>query len=171
MPDSILPDMTDIRIADQPFDPEAEQRTFRLGRPADGAVVSFLGLMRDLNAGEAVTQMHLEHYPGMTEKALQAILDEARQRWSLSAVRVIHRVGDLLPQEPIVLVMVASCHRRESFNACEFIMDYLKTRAPFWKRETGPAGRSRWVEGRVSDQNAANRWQTWQSGPQPGITP
>ena len=122
-----------------------------------GAVVSFVGYVRDFNDGHDVAGLFLEHYPGMTEKALAAILEEAGQRWPLLGVKVIHRVGQLPPGEPIVFVACASSHRQAAFNACEFIMDYLKTRAPFWKKETTPEG-PRWVEGRHSDQEAAGRW-------------
>jgi len=122
-------------------------------------VVSFIGLMRDLNQGDQVTSMTLEHYPGMTEKALADIVGEAGTRWELEAVRLIHRVGEVRPQDPIVLVAVASAHRGEAFRACEFIIDYLKTRAPFWKREQTADGSARWVEARVSDDEAADAWE------------
>ncbi|MBF0255073.1 MAG: molybdenum cofactor biosynthesis protein MoaE [Gammaproteobacteria bacterium] len=151
--------MVEISILAQPFDPEAEQRDFRGGNSRVGAVVSFLGLMRDLNQGEAIQRMSLEHYPGMTEKALAQIIAEARQLWPITAVRLIHRVGELEPEEPIVLVLVASEHRGEAFRACEFLIDYLKTRAPFWKREINTQGQAHWVEGRQSDQTAAERWE------------
>ncbi len=146
-----------VRICAGPFDPHAEADQVRLGNPRVGAVVSFLGLMRDFNAGEGVTGMSLEHYPGMTEKALQAIVDEACTRWQLEAVRVVHRVGALSPEEPIVLVAVASAHRGEAFRACEFVIDYLKTRAPFWKQEQTAQG-ARWVDAREGDQIAEARW-------------
>ncbi len=146
-----------IAIQTETFDSAEEERRLREGNPRIGAVVSFLGLMRDLNEGERVMTMTLEHYPGMTEKALAAIVDEAEQRWDLEGIRVIHRVGELRPEEPIVLVMVASRHRGEAFRACEFVIDYLKTRAPFWKRESTPDG-DRWVEARHSDKDAESRW-------------
>ena len=146
-----------IAIQTETFDSAEEERRLRGGNPRIGAVVSFLGLMRDLNEGERVMTMTLEHYPGMTEKALAAIVDEAEQRWDLEGIRVIHRVGELRPEEPIVLVMVASRHRGEAFRACEFVIDYLKTRAPFWKRESTPDG-DRWVEARHSDKDAESRW-------------
>jgi len=130
----------------------------RSDNPRVGAVVTFLGLMRDINEGDRVTTMTLEHYPGMTEKALVAIVDEAESRWDLEGVRVIHRVGELKPEDPIVLVTVASRHRGDAFRACEFIIDYLKTRAPFWKKEQTPKG-ERWVEARHSDQEAERRWE------------
>jgi molybdopterin synthase catalytic subunit len=150
--------MQEILIQDIPFDPEAEQLAFRRGRPGVGAVVSFLGLMRDINEGDSVEAMRLEHYPGMTEKALEEITAEARQRWQIEAARVIHRVGELLPEDPIVLVLVAGRHRGDCFRACEFIIDYLKTSAPFWKQETTADGNQRWVESRTTDENAAARW-------------
>ena len=114
--------------------------------------------MRDLNLGDQVGGLFLEHYPGMTEKALQDIVDEAQQRWMIQAVRLTHRIGQLYPGDRIVFVGVASAHRQEAFAACEFIMDYLKTRAPFWKKETTPDG-DRWVDARESDQEAAKRWR------------
>jgi len=123
-----------------------------------GAVASFIGLMRDRNEGDYVERMTLEHYPGMTEKAISEIVDEARGRWDLINVRVIHRVGELEPSDPIVLVVVTSSHRADAFEACEFIMDYLKTRAPFWKKESTRKG-ERWVESRESDREAADRWR------------
>ena len=122
-----------------------------------GAVVTFVGRVRDFDKLSG-SDFHLEHYPGMTEKSLQAILDEAAQRWQLDAIRVIHRVGRLLPADQIVFVGVSSPHRREAFAACEFVMDYLKTRAPFWKKEFGPTG-ARWVDAKQSDEAAAARWK------------
>lgn len=123
-----------------------------------GAVVSFVGYVRDFNDGLEVSGMCLEHYPGMTEKALGKIVIEAEQRWPLLKVEVLHRVGALEPGEPIVFVGVASAHRQAAFDACNFIMDYLKTRAPFWKKEQTGEG-ERWVEGKASDNQAADRWQ------------
>lgn len=155
--------MSETRIQSGPFDPAAELEALRGGNPAIGAVVTFLGLMRDLNEGERVGAMVLEHYPGMTEKALADIVAEARARWGLEGVRVVHRVGELRPEEPIVLVAVASRHRGDAFRACEFIIDYLKTRAPFWKKER-TAGGARWVEARDADAVAESRW----SGPEGG---
>ena len=149
--------MRKIAIRSDPFDPAEEQRALRADNPAIGAMVAFVGLMRDLNQGASVTGMYLEHYPGMTEKALGAIVAEAEARWDLEAVRVVHRVGELRPQDPIVLVAVASRHRGEAFRACEFIIDYLKTRAPFWKKERTTAG-ERWVGARESDSVAEDRW-------------
>ncbi len=150
--------MIQIRIQADPFDPEAEQRALRGGQTHVGALVAFVGLMRDHNAGDDVRAMTLEHYPGMTERALEAIAEEARARWSVDGVRVIHRVGTLLPEDPIVLVAVTSGHRGDAFRACEFLIDYLKTRAPFWKKETLADGRERWVEARGSDAEAAAAW-------------
>ena len=148
-----------IAVQTECLDPAREERKLRQGNPRVGAVVSFLGLMRDINEGDSVKAMTLEHYPGMTEKALEAIVDEAGQRWDLEGIRVIHRVGKLLPEEPIVLVMVASRHRGEAFRACEFVIDYLKTRAPFWKKENTVDG-ERWVEARHSDKDAESRWES-----------
>ena len=151
--------MFTVRVQDQPFDPAAEVDALRAGNPQIGAVVTFLGLMRDLNDGEPVEAMTLEHYPGMTEKALDAIVAEAAARWDVTGVRVVHRVGELRPEEPIVLVAVASRHRGEAFRACEFVIDYLKTRAPFWKKER-VAGGERWVAARDSDNEAERRWDS-----------
>lgn len=146
-----------IQVQSEPIDVEAEQRGLWLGNPRVGAVVSFVGLMRDLNAGVEVLGMTLEHYPGMTERALTAIAEEAAARWDLAGVTIVHRVGPLAPQDPIVFVGVASGHRGEAFRACELLIDYLKTRAPFWKKETTGSG-ERWVESRRTDQEAAARW-------------
>nr|WP_255534041.1 molybdopterin synthase catalytic subunit MoaE [Polynucleobacter sp. MWH-Berg-3C6] len=129
----------------------------RKGDPRVGAVVTFLGAVRDINDGSQVKGMTLEHYPGMTEKALQEILDQAKARWDIYQTLVIHRVGPLLPEDQIVLVVVTSAHRGEAFAACEFIMDYLKTAAPFWKKEDTPEG-ARWVDARVTDDAAMARW-------------
>jgi molybdopterin synthase catalytic subunit len=147
-----------IRIQETDFDISAEIGTLRKGDPRVGAVVSFLGTVRDMNEGSQVKGMTLEHYPGMTEKALQAILDQAKTRWDIYQTLVIHRVGPLLPEDQIVLVAVTSAHRGEAFSACEFIMDYLKTAAPFWKKEDTPQG-ARWVDARVSDDAAITRWE------------
>lgn len=148
----------EVRVQATALDVQAELAMVAADDPSVGAVVSFVGLMRDLNDGDRVGGMTLEHYPGMTEKALRGIVDEAAGRWQVSELRVVHRVGDLLPQDPIVLVAVASAHRGEAFRACEFIIDYLKTRAPFWKRERTADGASRWVEARTSDDDAAANW-------------
>jgi molybdopterin synthase catalytic subunit len=146
-----------VRVQQADFDTGRELETLTRGRVDVGAVASFVGLVRDANDGHAIRGMTLEHYPGMTEKALEAIVAEAHGRWDLVDTLVIHRVGALAPGERIVLVGVASAHRGEAFAACEFIMDYLKTRAPFWKREDPPEG-SRWVDARASDDAAAGRW-------------
>jgi molybdopterin synthase catalytic subunit len=147
-----------IRIQENDFDISAEIAGLRKGDPRVGAVVSFLGTVRDMNDGSQVKGMTLEHYPGMTEKALQEILDQAQSRWDIYQTLVIHRVGPLLPEDQIVLVAVTSAHRGEAFVACEFIMDYLKTAAPFWKKEDTPEG-SRWVDARITDDVAMARWK------------
>ena len=146
-----------IKIQESDFDVSAEITALRKGDPRVGAVVSFLGTVRDMNDGSQVKGMTLEHYPGMTEKALQEILDQAKARWDIYQTLVIHRVGPLLPEDQIVLVAVTSAHRGEAFAACEFIMDYLKTAAPFWKKEDTPEG-ARWVDARVTDEAAMARW-------------
>ena len=148
-----------IRVQTEAFDVAAVIDELRAGNPAVGAIASFIGLVRDVNDGAAVATMTLEHYPGMTEKALQAIVAEAGERWDLIGVRVVHRVGELHPTDPIVLVAVAAAHRDQAFQACEFVMDFLKTRAPFWKKEQNSQG-ARWVESRTSDSRAAERWKT-----------
>jgi molybdopterin synthase catalytic subunit len=147
-----------VRIQTADFDAGAEIAALRRGNPKVGAVASFIGVCRDANDGAAVSRMTLEHYPGMTEKAIGKIVDEAKQRWQVMDVLVIHRVGELKPTDQIVLVVVTGAHRGEAFAACEFIMDYLKTRAPFWKKEMTPEG-ARWVEARTSDDEAAARWE------------
>jgi len=129
----------------------------RRENPKVGAVASFIGVVRDLNEGDHVAEMTLEHYPGMTEKALEKIVAEARSRWDIYDALVVHRIGTLKPGDQIVLVVVTGAHRGEAFEACEFLMDYLKTRAPFWKKERTPDG-ARWVEARDSDDAAADRW-------------
>ena len=146
-----------ISVQKEPFDIAAVQEEMRAENPAIGALVSFIGQMRDINEGDEVSTMTLEHYPGMTERALDTIVKEAEARWELMGVRVIHRVGELRPHDPIVLVAVTSAHRGEAFQACEFIIDYLKTRAPFWKKEVTPEG-ERWVDARHSDNKAEERW-------------
>ena len=146
-----------IRVQTDDFDIGREIARLREGRPEVGAVATFLGTVRDVNREQTVRGMTLEHYPGMTEKSLEAIDREARQRWDLIDTTIIHRVGPLEPEDQIVLVAVASAHRGEAFAACEFIMDYLKTRAPFWKKEETPEG-ARWVDARESDDSAAARW-------------
>jgi molybdopterin synthase catalytic subunit len=149
--------MPTIRIQTEDFDAGAEIAKLRAGNPEVGAVASFVGVCRDRNDGESVATMTLEHYPGMTEKALAKIVDEALARWRIMDVTVVHRVGELKPTDQIVLVVVTSAHRGDAFAACEFLMDFLKTRAPFWKKEQTGAG-ARWVEARGSDDDAAARW-------------
>lgn len=146
-----------VRVQTADFDLGAEVAALRTGQPAVGAVASFIGTVRDVSEGSAVSAMELEHYPGMTEKALERIEAAARERWPLLGVTIIHRVGLLQPLDQIVLVAVASAHRGEAFAACEFIMDYLKSEAPFWKKEDTPQG-ARWVDARVSDDAALRRW-------------
>jgi molybdopterin synthase catalytic subunit len=147
-----------IRVQTADFDAGAELAALRRGNPRIGAVASFVGLVRDVNDGSDVSGLTLEHYPGMTEKALAAIVDEAKGRWDVQGCTVVHRVGALKPLDQIVLVIVASGHRGDAFAACEFVMDYLKTRAPFWKKEATSQG-ERWVEARESDDEAAARWR------------
>ena len=147
-----------VRVQSSPFDPGAEVNALHAANVGIGAVVSFVGYVRDFNEGREVSGMFLEHYPGMTEKALEKIVVEAQQRWPLLRLHVLHRVGALQPGEPIVFVGVASAHRQAAFEACDFVMDYLKTRAPFWKKENTADG-PKWVEGRESDKAAAGRWK------------
>ncbi len=144
-----------IQTAD--FDLSTEVALLRLQDKGVGAVCSFIGTVRDRNDGQPVSAMELEHYPGMTEKAIEAMIDEAFRRFQILGARVIHRVGPLQPLDQIVLVAVSSAHRGQSFQACEFLMDYLKTQAPFWKKEQTPEG-ARWVDARVSDDAALARW-------------
>ena len=146
-----------VRIQTEDFDAGAEIAALRRGNPAIGAIASFIGLVRDANEGEPVTEMTLEHYPGMTERALAKIVEDAKSRWNIIDVLVVHRVGTLHPCDQIVLVIVSGAHRGEAFAACEFVMDYLKTQAPFWKKEQTPEG-GRWVDARTSDDTAAGRW-------------
>jgi molybdopterin synthase catalytic subunit len=146
-----------IRIQESDFDLTSEVQLLRKDDPRVGAVVTFVGAVRDMNDGSQVKGMTLEHYPGMTEKSLQEIIKQARDRWDLYKTLVIHRVGPLLPEDQIVLVAVTSAHRGEAFAACEFIMDYLKTAAPFWKKEETPEG-GKWVDARVTDDAAMARW-------------
>jgi len=147
-----------VRVQTEDFDVGAEIRSLREGNPGVGAVASFIGCVRDMNEGDSVGLMYLEHYPGMTERELEKISGEACTRWDIFDTLVIHRVGELKPLDQIVFVAVTSAHRGESFAACEFIMDYLKTRAPFWKRESTPQG-ERWVDARATDDAAAERWK------------
>ncbi len=146
-----------VTIQTQDFDVGAEIAALRAQDKRVGAVCSFIGTVRDRNDGNAVSAMELEHYPGMTEKSIEDMIDQAFQRFDIYAARVIHRVGPLQPLDQIVLVVVTSAHRGESFQACEFLMDYLKTQAPFWKKEQTPEG-ARWVDARVSDDAALAKW-------------
>jgi molybdopterin synthase catalytic subunit len=147
-----------VRVQSDDFDVGAEIKSLRAGNPAVGAVASFIGCVRDMNEGDRVGLMYLEHYPGMTERELEKIAAEACTRWDVLDTLIIHRVGELKPLDQIVFVAVSSAHRGDSFAACEFIMDYLKTRAPFWKRESTPQG-ERWVDARATDDAAAERWK------------
>ncbi|MES2991011.1 MAG: molybdenum cofactor biosynthesis protein MoaE [Pseudomonadota bacterium] len=144
-----------VQTAD--FDLAAEVATLRAGDAGVGAVASFIGTVRDRNDGHGVSAMELEHYPGMTERAIEAMIDEAFRRFEILGARVIHRVGLLQPQDQIMMVAVTSAHRGQAFQACEFLMDYLKTQAPFWKKEQTPEG-ARWVDARSSDDAAIARW-------------
>ena len=146
-----------IRIQEADFDVSTEITALRKGDLLVGAVVTFVGTVRDINEGSQIKGMTLEHYPGMTEKALDEIITQAKTRWEIRNTLVIHRVGSLLPEDQIVLVAVTSAHRGEAFAACEFIMDYLKTAAPFWKKEETSEG-ARWVDARVTDAAAMARW-------------
>ncbi len=149
--------MARVSIQLDDFDLSHEVAQLRAGDRAVGAVASFIGTMRDRNHGTPVSAMELEHYPGMTEQAIEAMIDEAVARFELRAVRIIHRVGAIQPGEQIVLVVASAMHRRAAFQGCEFLMDYLKTQAPFWKKETTPEG-ARWVDARVADDEALARW-------------
>ena len=146
-----------VSIQTEDFDLQQEVAALRAGDAGVGAVCSFIGTVRDRNDGSAVASMELEHYPGMTEKAIEAMIDEARGRFDILGARVIHRVGLLQPQDQIMMVAVTSAHRGQSFLACEFLMDYLKTQAPFWKKEETPEG-ARWVDARATDDEAIARW-------------
>jgi molybdopterin synthase catalytic subunit len=146
-----------VRVQSEDFDAGREIAALRAGDPRVGAVATFIGTVRDVNDATQVSTLTLEHYPGMTEKALAGIVGEARARFDIYDALVIHRVGTLAPTDQIVLVVVTSAHRDAAFDACRFLMDYLKTRAPFWKKELTPEG-ARWVEARASDDEAAARW-------------
>jgi len=146
-----------VSIQSEDFDLSTEVARLRETEKGIGAVCSFIGTVRDRNDGLSVSTMELEHYPGMTEKSIEAMIDEAHKRFNIFGARVIHRVGLLQPLDQIVLVAVSSAHRGQSFQACEFLMDYLKTQAPFWKKEQTPEG-ARWVDARVSDDAALARW-------------
>jgi|TARA_B110000208_G_scaffold183832_1_gene236960 molybdopterin synthase catalytic subunit len=146
-----------VRVQTEDFDVGAELAAMRLASKDIGALVNFVGQVRDMNDGDVVSKLTLEHYPGMTERSLDAIVVEAKSRWNIVDSLIIHRVGTLQPLDQIVLVAVTSAHRGEAFKACEFIMDYLKTRAPFWKKEATADG-ERWVEAKISDDDAQGRW-------------
>ena len=148
-----------VRVQREDFDLSTEVAALRAGQGDVGAVVAFVGTVRDMNGGGAVSLMELEHYPGMTEAALRAIVKEACRRWQLCGIRVVHRIGSLRGCDQIVLAAVAARHRGEAFAACEFVMDYLKTRAPFWKKETTQHG-ARWVEAREADEVGLAKWNT-----------
>jgi molybdopterin synthase catalytic subunit len=156
-PDQPVAATPDVRVQREDFDAGREIAAVRAGDPKIGAVVSFIGLCRDVNDGETVAALTLEHYPGMTERAIESIVGEAKRRWQVSRITVIHRVGPLAPLDQIVLVIAAGAHRGEAFAACQFVMDYLKTRAPFWKKERTSSG-EHWVEARQTDDAAAARW-------------
>ena len=150
-----------VRIQQEDFDAGREMAALREGDPAVGAVASFIGTVRDRSAGTApadTTRMELEHSPGMTERAIEAMIDAAHQRFDIRAAQVVHRVGVLAPSDQIVLVIVTSSHRGDAFAACQFLMDYLKTQAPFWKKEHRPDGTAEWVDARVADDAALERW-------------
>ena len=147
-----------VRVQTEDFNPQVVVDDLCAGRADIGAVVTFVGLVRDSTKSAKISAMELEHYPVMTERALEDILEQARQRWELQGATIIHRVGKLSPAERIVMVAVASPHRGEAFQACEFMIDYLKTRAPFWKKETTSQG-EHWVDARESDDHALARWQ------------
>ncbi|HZX28794.1 MAG TPA: molybdenum cofactor biosynthesis protein MoaE [Telluria sp.] len=149
--------MNGVRVQTEDFDLAAEVAALRAGNPRIGAVVSFVGTVRDMNEGDQVAAMELEHYPGMTEQALRDVVARAEMRWPLLGSLVIHRVGPLRPMDQIVLVACAAAHRGEAFAACEYIIDYLKTEAPFWKKEQTPSG-ARWVDARVTDETALKKW-------------
>jgi molybdopterin synthase catalytic subunit len=146
-----------VSVQHEDFDLSAEVAALRAGDGGVGAVAAFVGTVRELGGGRGITGMELEHYPGMTEAAIEAMVDAAMQRFELRAVRVVHRIGPLRPADQIVLVAVTSAHRGQAFQACEFLMDYLKTQAPFWKKESTSEG-SRWVDARSSDDAALQRW-------------
>lgn len=149
--------VTKVEVREADFDLNAEMEALRAGSPGAGAVVSFVGVVRNRNQGDAILSLTLEHYPGMTEASIRKIIGKARSRWAIEDAVVIHRVGRLAIGDQIVLCLVTSAHRGEAFEACEFIMDWLKTEAPFWKKEETPGG-SRWVDARESDERAKARW-------------
>jgi molybdopterin synthase catalytic subunit len=147
-----------IRIQAEPFDIGHEISQLSAADARVGAIASFMGLVRDMGGADPLISLTLEHYPGMTEKALASLESEARARWDVLEVLIVHRVGRLQPQDPIVLVVVTGGHRAETFSACEYLMDALKTRAPFWKKESTASG-DHWVEPRLSDDKALERWK------------
>jgi molybdopterin synthase catalytic subunit len=147
-----------VRVQHAAFDAGHEIESLRAGKAQVGAVAAFIGVVRDLSEGDAVATLTLEHYPGMTEKALADIEAQARARWALDDVLIVHRIGTLQPTDPIVLVVTTSAHRGDAFAACQYIMDFLKTDAPFWKKEVTPTG-ERWVDARSSDDAARARWE------------
>ena len=147
-----------VRVQHEDFDVGAEIAALRSNNPEIGAVASFIGIVRDSNEGAAVGSITLEHYPGMTEKSLGTICEQAKARWTLDDVLIVHRVGTLAPSDQIVLVVTTSSHRGDAFAACQFVMDYLKTEAPFWKKETTDDG-MRWVDARDSDVHAREKWK------------
>jgi len=146
-----------VSVQTEDFDLTAEVAALRRGDPGVGAIASFVGTVRDRNDGLGVSEMELEHYPGMTERAIEQMIDAALARFDIRAARVVHRIGRLAPLDQIVLVVVTSAHRGQAFQACEFLIDYLKTQAPFWKKEVTPEG-ARWVDARVADDAALQRW-------------
>jgi molybdopterin synthase catalytic subunit len=150
--------MLKIQVQTEDFDVSKELALLRANRPEIGAVAVFVGTVRDINDGSSVQGMSLEHYPGMTEKSLEEIAKQAIDRWDIQSATIIHRVGDLKPLDQIVLVAVSSAHRGDAFAACEYMMDYLKTSAPFWKKEATPDG-GRWVDARTSDEERMKKWQ------------
>jgi molybdopterin synthase catalytic subunit len=156
-----VPATSRVSVQTEDFDLSAEIAKLRASDKRVGAVCSFVGTVRDINDGDTVSELELEHYPGMTEKSIEATIDEAMARFDIYAVRVIHRIGKLLPMDQIVMVAVTSAHRGESFKACEYVMDYLKTQAPFWKKEQTPEASStaRWVDARASDDAALVKWK------------
>jgi len=147
-----------IRIQPEAFDVSRETEVLRAGKLAVGAIASFIGYVRDIHGDQPVTGLTLEHYPGMAEKEIGEIVEKAKSRWTLEGVSVVHRIGELKPGDPIVFVGVASQHRGDAFAACEFIMDFLKTRAPFWKKQQGPDGAFQWLDARESDQTRLEKW-------------
>jgi len=148
-----------VRVQRDDFNAGTELESLRLAAAGVGAVVSFVGQVRDVNEGASISTLTLEYYPGMTEKSLESIAEQAKRRWNILDTVIIHRYGELLPADQIVLVAVSGAHRKEAFAACEFIMDYLKTEAPFWKKEKTALG-EHWVEARESDDQARERWNT-----------